>query len=300
MKRITFLEVCGFSLFWRNKIDFDAIKAKENLWFIRSEARIFISPTMNTNESDFKQKISEFRRQNRKEFRTDTMEFAPLRTFEDFVLTTNRFQVKNQKLILFKILCENDLNFFQLPKFNDEERWFNRIVYNLMYYQTNYLLSAIFIFFLVLTWRPQEMIVGLMLMVRAFKNRFSTKNHRKVAEIFPWNQFLLKNSCTLISRNFFFIFRHSLSDSPIIWLIEKSQWPISEKNTQFLSLWLFSLWVTISSINCPPWSFSHWEFCYLWFSSLFMHLAEWEVWQISWPMLETWLVSIRWLPWGTF
>ena len=155
---------------------------------------------MNSNESDFRQKISEFRRQNRKEFRTDTMEFAPLRTFEDFVLTTNRFQVKNQKLILFKILCENDLNFFQLPKFNDEERWFNRIVYNLMYYQTNYLLSAIFIFFLVLTWRPQEMIVGLMLMVRAFKNRFSTKNHRKVAEIFPWNQFLLKNSCTLISR----------------------------------------------------------------------------------------------------
>ena len=166
-KRGTFLEIYGFSLFWRNKIDFDAIKATENLWFIRSEARIYISPTMNTNESDFKQKISEFRRQNRKEFRTDTMEFAPLRTFEDFVLTTNRFKVKKSKIDFIRDFTWNRLNFFQLPKFNDEERWFNRIVYNLMYYQTNYLLSAIFIFFLVLTWRPQEMIVGLMLMVRA-------------------------------------------------------------------------------------------------------------------------------------
>ena len=48
---------------------------------------------MASTESDFRQKISDFRKQNRKEFRTDTMEFAPLRSFEDFVLTTNRFQV---------------------------------------------------------------------------------------------------------------------------------------------------------------------------------------------------------------
>ncbi len=34
-----------------------------------------------------------------------------------------------------------------------------------MYYQTNYLLSAAVIFSLVFFWRPQEMIIGLMLMV---------------------------------------------------------------------------------------------------------------------------------------
>ena len=57
------------------------------------------------------------------------------------------------------------LNLFQLPKFDDEERWFNRMIYNLMYYQSNYLMSAIVIFMLVFTWRPQEMMAGIIIMV---------------------------------------------------------------------------------------------------------------------------------------
>merc|ERR1712080_384394 len=63
------------------------------------------------NEAEIKQLFSEFRKRNR----TDgEMEIAPLRGIDDFILTKSRFQI---------------------PNFQDEDRWFNRIVYNLMYYQ---------------------------------------------------------------------------------------------------------------------------------------------------------------------
>merc|ERR1711997_1394662 len=71
------------------------------------------------------------------------MEVAPLRTLDDFILTKSRFQI---------------------PNFQDEDRWFNRIIYNLMYYQTNYLISSALIFGFVLFARPQEMIMGIFLM----------------------------------------------------------------------------------------------------------------------------------------
>ena len=54
---------------------------------------------------------------------------------------------------------------FQIPNFQDEDRWFNRIIYNLMYYQTNYLIASALIFGFVLFARPQEMIMGIFLMV---------------------------------------------------------------------------------------------------------------------------------------
>jgi len=114
---------------------------------------------MTSNESDFRQKISEFRRQNRKEFRTDAMEFAPFRTIDDFILNTDRFK---------------------LPKFDDEERWFNRMIYNLMYYQSNYLMSAIVIFMLVFSWRPQEMMAGILIMIFVF-GLMSTLARRRIA-----------------------------------------------------------------------------------------------------------------------
>merc|ERR1719412_1307463 len=91
----------------------------------------------------FKQTISEFRRQNQ----NSNTELAPLRGLDDFILTKSRFQI---------------------PNFNDEDRLFNRIVYNMMYYQTNYLLSALVIFALVFLYRPQEMFLGLFFMAFAF------------------------------------------------------------------------------------------------------------------------------------
>jgi len=55
----------------------------------------------------------------------DGVELAPLRPLNDFLLEGARFQV---------------------PNLNDLERYSNRIINNLLYYQTNYFLSTIFLF----------------------------------------------------------------------------------------------------------------------------------------------------------
>ena len=72
------------------------------------------------------------------------MEIAPLRSLDDFVTGQSRFQI---------------------PDFANVERWFNRIVSNLLYYQTNYFLSAAIIFIMVTFFHPQEMMFGLIIVV---------------------------------------------------------------------------------------------------------------------------------------
>ena len=72
------------------------------------------------------------------------VQFAPLRPMEDFITQGARFQI---------------------PDFNKEDRWFNRIVSNLLYYQTNYFLCALGIFLLVGFFHPQEMLAGISTMV---------------------------------------------------------------------------------------------------------------------------------------
>lgn len=54
--------------------------------------------------------------------------FPPLRGLNDFLLEPSRFQ---------------------LPNFNDFEKWGNRVVNNLIYYQTNYLYMWISIMIIV-------------------------------------------------------------------------------------------------------------------------------------------------------
>jgi hypothetical protein len=53
---------------------------------------------------------------------------APIRSIEDFLLSSARFQ---------------------LPQFRDFEKWNKRIIANLLYYQTNYFLMAIILFTLI-------------------------------------------------------------------------------------------------------------------------------------------------------
>lgn len=72
------------------------------------------------------------------------MELAPLRSLSEFLLSEARFQV---------------------PDVNNDERWFNRIVSNLLYYQSNYFLSSVCIFLMVTFLHPQEMAYGLGVMV---------------------------------------------------------------------------------------------------------------------------------------
>ena len=58
----------------------------------------------------------------------ENVETAPLRSLDDFLLSSARFQV---------------------PNFRDPERCVHRIINNLLYYQSNYFLAAIIIFLIV-------------------------------------------------------------------------------------------------------------------------------------------------------
>lgn len=55
-------------------------------------------------------------------------EYAPLRSLDDFLLESARFQIPNVK---------------------DMEKWGKRVTSNLLYYQSNYFLLAIIIFVIV-------------------------------------------------------------------------------------------------------------------------------------------------------
>lgn len=56
------------------------------------------------------------------------LELPPLRSLNDFILDSARFQ---------------------LPNLKDLDKWGNRVVNNLLYYQTNYFFTAVVIFILV-------------------------------------------------------------------------------------------------------------------------------------------------------
>jgi len=59
---------------------------------------------------------------------SNDLELPPLRSLDDFLLESARFQ---------------------LPNLKDLEKWGNRVVNNLLYYQTNYLFTSIVIFLIV-------------------------------------------------------------------------------------------------------------------------------------------------------
>jgi len=50
---------------------------------------------------------------------------------------------------------------FEMPDTKDPGRWTNRVVNNLLYYQTNYFLSALVIFFLISSINPGKMLMGM-------------------------------------------------------------------------------------------------------------------------------------------
>lgn len=101
-----------------------------------------VEPKLENFLTDLAADIKQELRQN-KRGDSNKMDLAPLRTLDDFILQGSRFQV---------------------PDINQPERWFNRIVQNLLYYQTNYFLSALVIFLIVAFLHPQQMALGIILM----------------------------------------------------------------------------------------------------------------------------------------
>nr|CAD7411348.1 unnamed protein product [Timema poppensis] len=75
------------------------------------------------------------------------VEISPLRSLDDFLLESARFQIPNVK---------------------DLEKWGKRVVNNLLYYQTNYFLLSIIVFLLVGVMHPTQMLLGMLAVFVAF------------------------------------------------------------------------------------------------------------------------------------
>jgi len=75
------------------------------------------------------------------------MKLEPLRSLDDFLLNSARFQV---------------------PDVTNLERWNTRVKENLIYYQTNYFLTAIIIFLIVGVMHPSDMLIGIIVTIGAY------------------------------------------------------------------------------------------------------------------------------------
>eukprot|EP00088_Acartia_fossae_P002430 TRINITY_DN10985_c0_g1_i2.p1 TRINITY_DN10985_c0_g1~~TRINITY_DN10985_c0_g1_i2.p1 ORF type:complete len:190 (-),score=38.95 TRINITY_DN10985_c0_g1_i2:101-643(-) len=90
------------------------------------------------------------------------VQLAPMRTMEDFILTQSRFQA---------------------PDVKNVEKFFNRIVSNLLYYQTNYFASFLVMFCLVSMSNPGAMISAMLTLALVFGLLYyGSANNDKVRE----------------------------------------------------------------------------------------------------------------------
>lgn len=69
----------------------------------------------------------------------NNFQFAPLRSLDDFLLESARFQ---------------------LPNMSDFEKWGNRVVKNLLYYQTNYFILAAIELIIIGLVQPMKIVLG--------------------------------------------------------------------------------------------------------------------------------------------
>lgn len=90
------------------------------------------------------------------------LELPPLRTLDDFALGSARFQ---------------------LPNLKDFDKWGNRVVKNLIYYQTNYFLMFITIYGIMVVFNPFKIVCGLLVqaMMMAVLLQFFQKKTRILA-----------------------------------------------------------------------------------------------------------------------
>lgn len=93
------------------------------------------------------------------------MELAPLRQWDDFYPGTDRFAK---------------------PEFGDVTKWNNRVISNLMYYQTNYFAAAVVVFLIVGFLNPFGMFLGGVVVALVFmgsvwagENQAMVKNFKK-------------------------------------------------------------------------------------------------------------------------
>ncbi|KAF5294496.1 hypothetical protein FQR65_LT01622 [Abscondita terminalis] len=98
-------------------------------------------------------------------------ELAPLRSLDDFLLESARFQIPNVK---------------------DLDKWGNRVCSNLLYYQTNYFILAIIIFIIVGVIHPTKMACGFIVATAIIVALYLTRNRAAL------NQFKRKHPLIMI------------------------------------------------------------------------------------------------------
>ncbi|KAK7080599.1 PRA1 protein 3 [Halocaridina rubra] len=85
---------------------------------------------------------------------------SPLRSLDDFITDSARFQIPNVK---------------------DPDKWANRIIQNLLYYQTNYFLTYFVVFAVVGVIHPTKMFCGMVAMGLAFSLFYYLTNNKQPA-----------------------------------------------------------------------------------------------------------------------
>eukprot|EP00057_Strongylocentrotus_purpuratus_P030384 XP_781527.2 PREDICTED: PRA1 family protein 2 [Strongylocentrotus purpuratus] len=92
----------------------------------------------------------------------DDIEIPPFRPLDDFIKESARFSA---------------------PAVGNPMRWANRVIDNLLYYQTNYFLILVAIFLIVGCINPSQMLLGLAIVIAAFLGfSYCSTNKKEVKE----------------------------------------------------------------------------------------------------------------------
>ncbi|XP_069936614.1 PRA1 family protein 3 [Cherax quadricarinatus] len=94
---------------------------------------------------------------------TDGLSVSPLRSLNDFLMESARFQI---------------------PNFKDSDKWANRVIQNLLYYQTNYFLTYFIVFTVVGVIHPTKMFCGMIAVGLAFGLFYYLTNNKQPAVAF--------------------------------------------------------------------------------------------------------------------
>ena len=122
----------------------------------------------------------------------ERLQIAPIRPLDDFILQTDRFKVSvfiisTRSRSHGNVSCNHFSSLFfsfQLPDFNDLNKLNNRMTGNLLYYQTNYLISIIFIFTVISFCAPGKLVIGLLSLATATAVFLYLKKNRPAVEAF--------------------------------------------------------------------------------------------------------------------
>jgi len=93
----------------------------------------------------------------------DRFQVAPVRKLDDFLLETDRFK---------------------LPDFSNLSKWNSRVNGNLLYYQTNYMITTIVLFTIIALFSPTNFLIGLFSLATATAIFIYLKKNKPVVDTF--------------------------------------------------------------------------------------------------------------------